>query len=62
MGSTKGEIKMTKYSIPSLYDNEDPVEFKLRMFNRQRGFNDSVAEAEIMARRARLQRLREHEQ
>jgi len=50
---------MTKYSMPTSYYAEDPTERKLREFNRRRGFGDAVSESEIMARRARLQRLRE---
>jgi len=51
---------MTRFSMPYTTYGEDPVERKLKEFNRRRGFNDSVAESEIMARRARLQRVREH--
>jgi hypothetical protein len=61
MGSTQEGIKMTKFSMPSAYSNEDPVEFKIRMFNKQRGFKSEVAEAEICRRRLRQQELREHE-
>ncbi len=60
MGKNYGVIKMTKFSMPDLYYGEDTVEFKLRMFNKQRGFKPEVAEEEIMRRRARLQRIREH--